>query len=104
MIFKCLISGVEVTYDMYSPLLQQIEVIKLEKRLDDSLFYLRDSPLEYSTFNPQMEPDPTIEGGTVKVNTIKVSQTPGARSVAMQIVNPWVMSLNPSLVNILFNV
>ena len=62
----------EVTYDMYCPLLQKIEVIKREKRLDRELLYLRDCPLEYSTFPQDMEADVIVEGVPVRVNPIKV--------------------------------
>lgn len=60
-------------YDMYSPLIQQIEVLKLERRLDDQLYYLRDCPLEYSTFPDDMEPEIRVEGMDVPVNRVKVS-------------------------------
>lgn len=40
--------GVEIRYDIYNPTIQSIEVLKLEKRLDDHLYYLRDAPLEHS--------------------------------------------------------
>lgn len=58
---------------MYSPLLQSIEVLKLEKRLDDELFYLRDCPPEYSTIQFDMEPIHLPTGSAVPLNTIKVS-------------------------------
>jgi len=66
--------GIEVKYDMYNPLLQQIEVLKLEKRLDDNLTYLRDAPQEYSFFPQDMKKDLITqkEGREVPVNTLKV--------------------------------
>lgn len=57
---------------MYDPAIQKIEIIKLEKRLDDELLYLRDALPEYSTFDLNMEPEITTEGASVPVNDIKV--------------------------------
>ena len=42
--------GIEIRYEIYSPMLQKIEVLKLEKRLDEELFYLRDCPAEYRLY------------------------------------------------------
>lgn len=36
--------GVEFRFELYSPTLINVDVIKLEKRLDDELYYLRDAP------------------------------------------------------------
>ena len=47
--------GVEIQYEMYDPTLQKIEVLRLEKRLDGKLFYLRDALPEFSTFDLNME-------------------------------------------------
>ena len=47
--------GVEICYELYSPTLVQFEVLRLEKRLDNELFYLRDCPQEYSTVPTDME-------------------------------------------------
>lgn len=60
---------------MYSPIIQSIEVLKLEKRIDEHLCYLRDAPLEYSTvpFDTQAIPHPS--GAPVPVNNIKVDQS-----------------------------
>ncbi|KAK3603548.1 hypothetical protein CHS0354_027972 [Potamilus streckersoni] len=68
--------GVEIKYDMYNPLLQKIEVLKMEKRLDPQLYYLRDAPLEYSTFRLDMEPVPISKGAHVPLNAIKVKLNP----------------------------
>lgn len=68
--------GVEVMYDMYSPTIQSIEVVKLEKRLDDQLYYLRDAPPEFSTFPFDMETVPLPKGADVPVNTMKVKLKP----------------------------
>nr|CAG4652223.1 EOG090X0F2L [Triops cancriformis] len=68
--------GVEIMYELYSPLICKIEVLRLEKRLDESLFYLRDALPEYSTFPFDMEPEPHLEGTEVPVNPIKVKLRP----------------------------
>jgi large subunit ribosomal protein L19 len=60
-------------YEMYSPVIQKIEVLRLEKRLDNELLYLRDALPEYSTFPLDMEPEYLPEGTPVPVNPIKVS-------------------------------
>lgn len=65
-------TGVEIKYEMYSPLLQSIEVLRLEKRLDEELLYLRDALPIYSTFSLDMEPEILQEGAPVPVNPIKV--------------------------------
>ncbi|XP_067840619.1 39S ribosomal protein L19, mitochondrial [Heptranchias perlo] len=68
--------GVEICYDMYSPRIQQIEVLKLEKRLDDNLMYLRDALPEYSTFDFNMKPVPYSTGSEAPVNPLKVKMKP----------------------------
>lgn len=68
--------GVEVQYEMYDPTIQKIEVIRLEKRVDDHLFYLRDALPEYSTFDLNMEPEILAEGSPVPVNTQQVKLKP----------------------------
>ncbi|KAL7307211.1 hypothetical protein TKK_0000934 [Trichogramma kaykai] len=68
--------GVEINFDMYDPTIQRIDVIRLEKRLDEELFYLRDAPPEYSTFPVDMEPEYQPEGSAVPVNEIKVPLKP----------------------------
>lgn len=68
--------GIEVSFDMYDPSLQKIDCLRLEKRLDDELFYLRDAPLEYSTFPFDMEAELLSEGSPVPVNDIVVPLNP----------------------------
>lgn len=68
--------GVEIQYDLYDPTLQKIEVLRLEKRLDDKLFYLRDALPEYSTFDLNMEPEIIPEGAPVPINELKVKLKP----------------------------
>ncbi|XP_076466405.1 large ribosomal subunit protein bL19m-like [Babylonia areolata] len=68
--------GVEIRFDMYSSSLHKIEVLKLEKRLDEELFYLRDAPAEYSTVPLDFEPVPLPKSASVPVNPIKVKLNP----------------------------
>ncbi|KAM8846782.1 large ribosomal subunit protein bL19m [Synchiropus picturatus] len=68
--------GVEICYEMYNPRIQEIQVLKLEKRLDDNLMYLRDALPEYSTVDPNMKPAPNSPTGEVHVNTMKVKMKP----------------------------
>ncbi|CAH1800016.1 unnamed protein product [Owenia fusiformis] len=68
--------GIEIQYDMYNPTLQKIEVLKLEKRVDDDLLYLRDCPQEYSTVPFDMEPVPLAKGAPVPVYTKMIPLNP----------------------------
>uniref|UniRef100_T1JQY3 Large ribosomal subunit protein bL19m n=2 Tax=Tetranychus urticae TaxID=32264 RepID=T1JQY3_TETUR len=68
--------GIEIRYDLYNPTIRSIEVIKLEKRLDQDLRYLRDAEPQYSTFPLDMEPELRKEGAPVPVNPIKVKMLP----------------------------
>ncbi|KAL4630452.1 39S ribosomal protein L19, mitochondrial [Arapaima gigas] len=68
--------GVEVCYELYSPRIQQIEVLKLEKRLDDNLMYLRDALPSYSTVDFDMKSVPYTISGEVPVNKLKVRMKP----------------------------
>lgn len=63
-------------YDLYDPTIQKIEVLRLEKRLDDKLFYLRDALPEYSTFDFNMDPEVLPDDIPVPVNEIKVKLKP----------------------------
>ncbi|XP_032663866.1 39S ribosomal protein L19, mitochondrial [Odontomachus brunneus] len=69
-------NGVEMLYELYDPAIQQIECLRLEKRLDSHLRYLRDAPPEYSTFPFDMKPEYLLEGTPVPVNKIKVKLNP----------------------------
>lgn len=60
-------------YEMYDPTIQKIDVLRLEKRLDSKLFYLRDALPEYSTFPLDMEAEILPEGTPVPINDIKVA-------------------------------
>ncbi|XP_037541443.1 39S ribosomal protein L19, mitochondrial [Nematolebias whitei] len=68
--------GVEICFELYNPHVQNIEVLKLEKRLDDNLMYLRDALPEYSTVDPEMKPVPISLSGEVPVNKCKVLMRP----------------------------
>ncbi|VDO28375.1 unnamed protein product [Brugia timori] len=65
--------GVEVMYEMYTPTITKIEVIKLEKRLDDDLSYLIDAYPEYSTFDIHMEPTSHVVGKPIPINPLKIT-------------------------------
>jgi len=67
--------GVEIVYELYNPTITKIEVLKLERRLDDNLAYLRDAPAEFSTFPFDMEPVKLPPGSGVPLNTIQVPIT-----------------------------
>ena len=49
--------GVEMMFELYSPAIKKIEVLKLERRRRAKLYYLRDKPLKYSTVNENMQPE-----------------------------------------------
>lgn len=68
--------GVEVRYEQYDPTIQSIQVLRLEKRLDEKLFYLRDALPEYSTFPFDLDPEVLPEGAPVPVNPVQVKLKP----------------------------
>uniref|UniRef100_A0A914C5E2 Large ribosomal subunit protein bL19m n=1 Tax=Acrobeloides nanus TaxID=290746 RepID=A0A914C5E2_9BILA len=68
--------GVEIMYDLYSPDIQKIEVIRLERRLDNDLSYLVDAQQQYSTFDMNMEALQSPLGKPVHINPIKVIMKP----------------------------
>ncbi|CAL9692720.1 unnamed protein product [Knipowitschia caucasica] len=68
--------GVEVCFELYSPLIQTLEVLKLERRLDQSLLYLRDALPDYSTVDPDMRPVPAPPTGDPPLNKLKVRMRP----------------------------
>lgn len=80
--------GVEIRYDMYNPTIRSIEVLKLEKRLDDHLLYLRDADPVYSTFPMDMEPEPHPVGQEVPVNQLKVRMKPWPWTQAWEVEYP----------------
>ncbi|KAL0115456.1 hypothetical protein PUN28_010766 [Cardiocondyla obscurior] len=68
--------GIEIIFELYDPAIHTIECIRLEKRLDPHLRYLRDAPAEYSTFPFDMEREYLPEGASVPVNKIKIKLNP----------------------------
>ncbi|KGL76293.1 hypothetical protein N309_03057, partial [Tinamus guttatus] len=68
--------GVEICYELYNPRIQEIQVLKLEKRLDDNLMYLRDALPEYSTFDVNMKPQTNLDSEEVPVNKLQVRMKP----------------------------
>jgi len=54
--------GIEFMYDIYSPTVKDIEVLRLEKRLDDELYYLRDADPINSTVPTDMLAELLPEG------------------------------------------
>ncbi|CAM4639747.1 large ribosomal subunit protein bL19m isoform X1 [Lepidochelys kempii] len=68
--------GVEFCYELYNPRIREIKVLKLEKRLDDNLMYLRDALPEYSTFDVNMKPVPHSANDEIPVNQLKVKMKP----------------------------
>ncbi|KAF7280258.1 mitochondrial ribosomal protein L19 [Rhynchophorus ferrugineus] len=68
--------GIEIMYNMYDPTIHKVEVLRLEKRLDDELLYLRDALPEYSTFDSNMDAEILPEGTPVPINPIKVKLKP----------------------------
>lgn len=68
--------GIEINYRIYSPIVQSIEVLRLEKRLDSQLYYLRDAPHEYSTFPFDMEAEYHPDDAPVPINTTIVKLNP----------------------------
>jgi large subunit ribosomal protein L19 len=61
-----------VLYELYNPTIKNIEVIKLEKRLDSDLTYLQDCPLEYSTIPLDIQTIKLPPNSKVPLNTTKV--------------------------------
>lgn len=57
--------GVEMMFELYSPAIKEIKVLKLEKRRRAKLYYLRDKPPKYSTVKESMKPVPS--GGKIAV-------------------------------------
>ncbi|KAG8510354.1 39S ribosomal protein L19, mitochondrial [Galemys pyrenaicus] len=81
---KCflLLLGVEICFELYNPPIQEIQVVKLEKCLDDSLLYLQDVLPEYKTFHVNMKPVVELviscTFGTVNLN-IKMKPKPWSK-------------------------
>lgn len=69
-------AGVEYMFDLYSPLVKDVEVLRLERRLDEQLNYLKDCHPMYSTFPFDMPTELVPEGQPVPVNDIVVPLGP----------------------------
>ncbi|XP_069125108.1 large ribosomal subunit protein bL19m-like [Argopecten irradians] len=68
--------GIEISYHLYNPTIQKIEVLKLEKRTDEHLRYLRNAPHEYSRVPFDMKATLVARGQAVPVNNIVVPLNP----------------------------
>jgi len=68
--------GIEIKYDLYNPTIVNITCLRLEKRLDENLRYLRDAPAEYSTVPFDMVPELRSADAPVPINTIKIKLNP----------------------------
>jgi len=68
--------GVEIMYQIYSPNIVSIETLKLERRLDEELYYLRDAAPEHSTVDPNMDPVLLAEGEPVPLNDTVIELGP----------------------------
>jgi len=68
--------GVEFMFDLYSPTVKEIEVLRLERRLDEELYYLRDCDPKYSTVPTDMMPELLPEGEPVPLNDIVIPLGP----------------------------
>ncbi|CAJ0968538.1 unnamed protein product, partial [Ranitomeya imitator] len=79
---------VEIRYEIYNPLIQEIQVLKLEKRVDDALFYLRDALPEYSTVDVNMKPVVCLER-EVPVNQVRSIGSRGMEHVSSARGNVW---------------
>ncbi|VUZ54672.1 unnamed protein product [Hymenolepis diminuta] len=69
-------TAVEVNFELYNPTLLSIEVLLLEKRLDQNLLYLRDAPLSESHVPFDFAPVPHEKGAPVPINDKKVKLLP----------------------------
>jgi len=68
--------GVEFMFDLYSPTLKEVEVLRLEKRLDEELYYLRDCDPKYSTVPTDMLAELLPDGEPVPLNDIVIPLGP----------------------------
>lgn len=68
--------GIEIRFDIYNPCLRHIEVLKLEKRIDSDLRYLRDALPQYSTVPVDMVAIPHDDSQPVPINEMLVELKP----------------------------
>ncbi len=59
--------GVEFLYELYSPVVHKVEVVRLRKHVDDEMYYLRDVGYEHQTFPQDMEAEILPEGTPVPI-------------------------------------
>ena len=64
------VGGVECMVDLYSPSVKEIEVLKLEKRLDDELYYLRDCDPKYCMVPIDMVAEKAPENKPIPINDV----------------------------------
>ena len=67
------VGGVECMVDLYSPSVKEIEVLKLEKRLDDELYYLRDCDPKYCMVPIDMVAEKAPENKPIPINDVIIS-------------------------------
>ncbi len=68
--------GVEFMYELYSPVMRKIEVVRLRKHVDDDMLYLRDAHYEQQTWPQDMEPEILPEGTPVPIDDSVVELKP----------------------------
>jgi len=68
--------GVQYAFDIYSPTVLKIEVIKLQRHADHHMRYLRDAPVESYTFAQNMPAVPRAPGAPVPECTLVVKLKP----------------------------
>lgn len=59
----------EINFQLYSPLIQSIEVLKHERRKEDALWHLRDYPPSMSMVNEKMKALPYTEEPSLYVKS-----------------------------------
>uniref|UniRef100_A0A672KSZ9 Large ribosomal subunit protein bL19m n=1 Tax=Sinocyclocheilus grahami TaxID=75366 RepID=A0A672KSZ9_SINGR len=89
--------GVEICYELYNPHMRKIEVLKLEKRLDDNLMYLRDALPEYSSFNFDMQPVHYEITGDIPVSPVRrsIKSKNEAKTMMMEHAQKWAEPWRP---------
>jgi len=68
--------GVEIMYEMYNPLIRDIQVLKLERWVDEELYYLRDALPEFSTIPFDFKAVPRIANEAIPINKTLVKMKP----------------------------
>lgn len=70
--FLLSLAAVEIKYELYNPTLLEVDVLRLERRLDNNLWYLRDAPREYSFVPFDTSKIPHSPGDPIPLNDVKV--------------------------------